>query len=313
MTRANGTTTKAVGFFETVRRELRLRNYSHKTIKANVSCLRSFVRYFHPKHPRELTNDDVRKYLLHMIEVQGRAAGTVNQVFNSLRFLYVELYEKPFVIGSLPRPRKDSKLPDVLSENEVKRLFSTVSNLKHRTMLMLAYASGLRVSELVRLHVEDIDTERGLIHIRDAKGKRDRFTLFPDSLRGQLAGYWRLYRLGKTGWLFPGQTVNRHLAERSIQAVVERALKTAGITKPVSMHTLRHSFATHLLEHGTDLRYIQALLGHQSIRTTQIYTHVSQKAIGKIRSPLDFLARNYEHELANREPKLLETGKKEKK
>src|SRR5207249_272650 len=128
MARVNGTTTKAVGFFETVRRELRLRNYSNKTIKAYVSCLRSFVRYFHPKHPRELTNDDVRKYLLYLIEFQGRAAGTVNQVFNSLRFLYVELYKKPFVIGSLPRPRKESKLPDVLSENEIKRLFSTVSN-----------------------------------------------------------------------------------------------------------------------------------------------------------------------------------------
>jgi site-specific recombinase XerD len=250
---------------------------------------------------------------LHLIEVKGRAAGTVNQVFNSLRFLYVELYKKPFVIGSLPRPRRESKLPDVLSENEVKKMFSTVRNLKHRTMLMLAYASGLRVSELVRLRVEDIDAERGLIHIRDAKGKRDRFTLFPDSLRGQLVGYWKLYRLPKTGWLFPGQTMDRHLTERSIQAVIGRALKTAGIGKPVSMHTLRHSFATHLLEHGTDLRYIQELLGHQSIRTTQIYTHVSQKAIGKIRSPLDFLARNYEHELASQEHKLLETGDKEKK
>ncbi|HYQ87688.1 MAG TPA: site-specific tyrosine recombinase/integron integrase [Bacteroidota bacterium] len=303
----------AAGFFETVRRELRLRNYSHKTIKAYLSCLRSFVRHFHPRHPRELTNDDVRKYLLHLIEVKGHAVGTVNQVINALRFLYVKLYEKPFVIGSLPRPRRETKLPDVLSEDEVKRLFQSVINLKHRTMLMLAYASGLRVSEVVRVRIEDIDGDRGLLHIRDAKGKRDRFTVFPGSLRQQLAAYWRQYRLGKSGWLFPGQTIDRHIAERSIQAVVERALKTAGISKPVSMHTLRHSFATHLLEHGTDLRYIQDLLGHQSVRTTQIYTHVSQKALGKIRSPLDFLVGNYEHELENKEPKLLETGKKEKK
>jgi integrase/recombinase XerD len=312
MGKASGATSRRVGFFETVRRELQLRNYSHKTIKAYISRLRSFVRYFYPQHPRELTNDDIRKYLLHLIEVEQRAAGTVNQVFNSLRFLYDELYKKPFVIGSLPRPRRETKLPDVLSEDEVKRLFGSVTNLKHRTMLMLAYASGLRVSEVVRLRIEDIDGDRGLVHVRAAKGKKDRFTLFPDSLRGQLGAYWREYRLGKSGWLFPGQTASRHLAERSIQAVVERALKIAGITKPVSMHTLRHSFATHLLEHGTDLRYIQDLLGHQSVRTTQIYTHVSQKAIGKIRSPLDFLVQNYEHDLANKEPRLLETRKKEK-
>jgi site-specific recombinase XerD len=237
----------------------------------------------------------------------------VNQVFNSLRFLYDELYKKPFVIGSLPRPRREAKLPDVLSEDEMKRLFGSVINLKHRTMLMLAYASGLRVSEVVRLRIEDIDGDRGLMHIRSAKGKKDRFTLFPDSLRGQLTAYWKEYQLGKTGWLFPGQAMTRHLSERSIQAVIERALQTAGITKSVSMHTLRHSFATHLLEHGTDLRYIQDLLGHQSVRTTQIYTHVSQKAIGKIRSPLDFLVQNYEHELAHKKPKLLQSGKKEKK
>lgn len=303
---------KQIGFFETVRREMRLRNYSHKTAKAYLSCLRSFVKYFRPRHPRELTNADIRKYLLYMIEDEGYAAGTVNQTFNALRFLYVELYAQPFVIGSLPRPRREHKLPDVLNEDEVKRLFRCIQNLKHKTMLMLTYASGLRVSEVVRLRIEDFDGDRGLIHIRNAKGKKDRFTVFPESLRGQLITYWKEYRLGKTGWLFPGQNPSYHLAERSIQAVVERAVKIAGITKPVSMHALRHSFATHLLEHGTDLRYIQDLLGHQNVRTTEIYTHVSQKAIGKIRSPLDFLMQNNEHDLVNNKPKLLNTGKKEK-
>jgi integrase/recombinase XerD len=304
---------ETVGFYETVRRELRLRNYSHKTAKAYLSCLRSFVKYFRPRHPRELTNADIRGYLLHMIEDDGYAAGTVNQTFNALRFLYVDLYAQPFVIGSLPRPRREQKLPDLLNEDEVKRLFESVHNIKHRTMLMLAYASGLRVSEVVRLRIEDFDGERGLIHIRDAKGKKDRFTVFPESLRGQLLAYWKEYQLGRTGWLFPGQNPNYHLAERSIQAVMTRAVKTAGITKPVSMHALRHSFATHLLEHGTDLRYIQDLLGHQSVRTTEIYTHVSKKAIGKIRSPLDFLVQNNEHVAASKSPKLLESGNKEKK
>lgn len=234
-------------------------------------------------------------------------------MFNALRFLYVELYKKPFVISSLPRPQREKKLPDVLNENEVRQLFLSVDNLKHRTMLMLAYASGLRVSELVRIRIEDIDGQRGLIHIRDAKGKRDRYTVLPESLRGQLLAYWKEYRLERKGWLFPGQTLDHHLSERSIQAVLARALKKAGIEKPVSMHTLRHSFATHLLEHGVDLRYIQELLGHQSVRTTEIYTHVSNRVLGKIRSPLDFLGENNEHSFDKPKRKLLISAKKETK
>lgn len=301
------------GFFETVRQELRLRNYSNKTIKAYISCLRSFVRYVHPKHPRGLGNDDIKHYLLYAIEEKKLSAGTINQIFNALRFLYVELYKKSFIIESLPRPQKEKKLPDVLNEEEVRRLFAAVANLKHKSMLMLAYASGLRVSELVRLRIEDIDGQRGLIHIRDAKGKRDRFTVFPESLRVQLVAYWKTYKLEKSGWLFPGQTPDHHLATRSIQAVFERAAKSAGITKPVSMHTLRHSFATHLLEHGTDLRYIQTLLGHQSVKTTEIYTHVSKQSIERVRSPLDFLILDYEHGKAGSDQKLLKTNEKEKR
>jgi len=291
--------------------EMQLRNYSHRTIKAYRSCILSFVKYFHPLHPRELTEDDIRNYLLHLITEEKHAAGTVNQVFNALRLLYVDLYKKPFVIVSLPRPKKEKKLPDVLNEDEVKRLFAAVRNLKHRTMLMLAYASGLRVSELVQLRIEDIDGRRGLIHIRDAKGKRDRFTVFPESLRTQLLTYWKSVKLGSRGWLFPGQTSEHHLATRSIQAVFERAVREAKIEKPVSMHTLRHSFATHLLEHGTDLRYIQELLGHQSVKTTEVYTHISTRELGKIRSPLDFLNSNDEQVTPGQAQKRLGSGKKE--
>jgi integrase/recombinase XerD len=291
------------GFFETVRRELRLRNYSPKTIKSYTSCLRSFVAYIHPKHPRDLNEQDIRDYLLYLLEKKGHGAGTVNQVFNALRLLYVDLYKKPFLIEALPRPMNEKKLPDVLNETETRRLFAVVANLKHRTILMLAYASGLRVSEVVRLKIEDFDGERGLIHIRGAKGKRDRFTVLPASLREQLYVYWKQYRLDRRGWMFPSEYRNDHLSERSIQAVMHRAVKKAGIEKPVGMHTLRHSFATHLLEHGTDLRYIQELLGHQSVRTTEIYTHVSNRAIGRIRSPLDFLENKNEHPLELEVPK----------
>lgn len=236
---------------------------------------------------------------------EKRSASSVNQVFNAIRFLYVELYKKPFVIGSVPRPMKEKKLPDVLNEDEVVRIFRAVHNLKHQTMLMLAYASGLRVSELVRIKIEDIDGSRGLIHIRNAKGKKDRFTLFPESLRGQLIEYWKKYKLGTSGWLFPGETTDKHLAARSIQAVLMRAIHASGITKKVSMHTLRHSFATHLLDHGTDLRYIQELLGHQSVRTTELYTHISPKGLGRIRSPLDFLITKDEHKIPDETTKLL--------
>ena len=300
------------GLYETVRREMRLRNYSHKTIKAYISCLRSFVKYFRPRHPRTVTERDIKNYLLYLMEREGLAVSTVNQVFNALRFLYVDLYNKPFVIGSLPRPRKERKLPDVLNEDEVLKIFHAVSNIKYRMMLMLAYASGLRVSEVVKLRIEDIDGQRGLIHIRVAKGKKDRFTVLPESLHGQLIEYWRMYKLGISGWLFPGQKPGHHLSDRSIQSVVERAVKKAKIGKRVSMHTLRHSFATHLLDRGTDIRFIQELLGHESLKTTEIYTHVSTKSIGRIRSPLDYLLTKYEHELSASERKLLNSGEKEK-
>lgn len=277
-------------FFETVRREMRLRNYSSKTIKAYLSCLRAFVRFISPQLPRDATEQEIRCYLLYLLEQKGSSAGTVNQVYNALVFLYDDLYGRPFSIRNLPRPRRERKLPDVLSGSEVTRLFRAVRNLKHRTMLMLAYASGLRVGELVTLRIEDIDSQRGLIHIRDAKGKKDRYTVLPDSMRVLLHEYWKDYALGDSGWLFQGSHPRQHLSIRTIQTVFERAVRDAFITKPVSMHTLRHSFATHLLESGTDLRYIQALLGHQSIKTTEIYTHVSRKELAKVRSPLDFLA-----------------------
>ncbi|MBI3005655.1 MAG: tyrosine-type recombinase/integrase [Ignavibacteriales bacterium] len=277
------------GLFETVRKEMQLRNYSSKTIKAYESNIRNFVRYFHPRHPRELGRDDIKDYLIHLLTEKKYPGSTVNQIYNALRLLYVDLYGKPLIIHNLPRPQKERKLPDVLGEEEIKQLFGVVRNVKHRVMLMLAYSCGLRVSELVRVRIEDIDSRRGLIHVRGAKGKKDRFTMLPESMKPVLHHYWLLYRLGVTGWLFRGAKLDSHLSIRSIQEVFEEAVERAGITKPVSMHTLRHSFATHMLEHGTDLRYIQELLGHQSPKTTQIYTHVSSESLGKLKSPMDFL------------------------
>ncbi len=273
------------GFYETVRREMRLRNYSLKTIKAYLSCLRLFVNYFNPRHPRELIDEDIRTYLLFLIEKQKFEASTVNQAFNALRLLYVDLYKMPFIIGNLPRPQKEKKLPNVLSQEEVLRIFSHVDNLKHKTLLMLIYSAGLRVGESVRLKISDLDSERKLIHIHGGKGKKDRYTFLSDTVLAALKTYYKAYK--PRDYLFEGQGTRSHLAERSIQNVFHRAVKSAGIRKEISVHGLRHSFATHLLESGVDLRYIQELLGHTSSRTTEIYTHVSKKSLEKIVNPLD--------------------------
>lgn len=206
-------------------------------------------------------------------------------MINALRFLYVELYKMPFAIQDIPRPQKEKKLPNVLSQEEVLKILSHVDNLKHKTLLMLIYSAGLRVGESVRLRVTDIDGERKMIHLRGTKGNKERYTLLSDAALNALRIYYKEY-MPKV-YLFEGQGKREHLSERSIQHVFERAVKAAGIRKTISLHGLRHSFATHLLESGVDLRYIQTLLGHNSSKTTEIYTHVSKKSLGKIVNPLD--------------------------
>lgn len=273
------------GLFETVRREMRLRNYSHKTIKAYVSCIRLLVRHTAPRHPRDLTEADLRQFLIQLTTKGQRASSSINQIICALRFLYVDLYGRSFQLGELPRPRRERKLPEVLSEGEVIRIFHATDNLKHRAILMLTYSSGLRVGEVVRLRVSDVDEERMLIHLHKAKGNKDRYTVLSAAWLKTLAEYLQRYRPRE--FLFEGQDGRRHYSERSVQAVFERAVERAGIMKRVTVHSLRHSFATHLLEAGTDLRYIQELLGHNSSKTTEIYTHVSRKVLGKITSPLD--------------------------
>lgn len=275
------------GLLETVRREMRLRNYSLKTIKAYISCLRLFIRYIRPKHPRDAMDSDLRAFLLFLIEHENYASSTVNQVINALRLLYVDLYGKPMVLGKLPRPRKERKLPVVLSEGEVRRLFDELPNLKHKAMLMVVYSAGLRVGEVVRLHWEDLDEERSMMHIRGGKGKKDRYTILSGIVVQALQRYWKVYQPRE--WLFEGQEPGKPYSIRSAEKVFHQAAHRAGIAKDVSIHSLRHAFATHMLEQGTDLRYIQDLLGHESVRTTEIYTHVSQRKVARLRSPIEEL------------------------
>jgi site-specific recombinase XerD len=208
-----------------------------------------------------------------------------DQLLSALRLFCRHVLGRPIEQLPLERPRRERRLPSVLSRDEVGRLLDQIANPKHRAIVSLVYSAGLRVGEVVRLRPADLDRERGLIHVRRAKGAKDRFTLLASAARRAVDEY--LQDADPGTWLFPGPSPARHLSSRSVQKVVERARVAAGIQKRVSVHTLRHSFATHLLDGGTDLRFIQELLGHGSARTTQIYTHVSTKDLGRIRSPLD--------------------------
>ena len=195
----------------------------------------------------------------------------------------------PHIVGKLARPRRERRLPVVLARQDVIRLLESVANIKHRALLMLVYSVGLRVSEVVKLRPKDIDASRHMIRIRGAKGQKDRYTVLSEVALQTLREYWKIYRPKK--WLFPGSKEGSHITTRTVEKILENTRKKAGIVKHITVHTLRHSFATHLLESGRDLRYIQELLGHKSSKTTEIYPHVSERDIGRIKSPLDTIGK----------------------
>jgi site-specific recombinase XerD len=210
----------------------------------------------------------------------------MNLAISALKFFYKNVLKKD-ITREQHRPRHDKKLPGVLAESEIKNLLSCEKNPKHRLLLMLAYSSGLRVSEVVALKKEHLDFQRKMILIRAGKGRKDRYTLLSDRAADFTQQYCSLHEID--GWLFPGISPGQHLSVRSAQNIFVKALAKAQIAKPVSIHSLRHTFATHLLENGTDIRYIQELLGHTTLRTTQRYTHLARHTVLKIRSPLDNL------------------------
>jgi len=266
--------------------QLKLKGYSPKTRKAYLG---QAFRFFatQGKELQDVKCGDVREYILNLLDDKECSHAYVSQCISAVKFLFHQVLGRFDVMTDIPRPKKENKLPLVLSQDEVSKIFASILNVKHRNILLLTYSAGLRVGEVVRLKVEDIDSERMLIHIRQGKGRKDRYTMLSPYVLTELREYARKYR--PETWLFPGNKEGGHLTERSVQKVFENACEKAGIKKDVSVHTLRHSFATHLLEGGTDLRYIQELLGHKSSKTTEIYTHVSEQTIGKIQSPLDKL------------------------
>ncbi len=274
---------------ERVQDALTLRGYSPLTRKVYLGHLRRFLTWCGGGTPRlpEDTAERGQAYILDLIQRQGISRSYQNQVVSALRFMCESVLGEPRLGLRIPRPRKEQHLPAVLSPGEVARMLRKARNPKHRALLMLLYSAGLRVSEVVRLTPPDLDLERGLVRVRRGKGGKDRYTLLARRAVEAVGIYRDAYPTDR--WLFPGDRPGRHLTTRSVQRIVKNAAAAASIEKNVTAHTLRHSFATHLLESGTNLRIIQELLGHQSARTTQIYTHVARSMIESVRSPLDNL------------------------
>ena len=265
---------------------LHLKAYSQNTIALYRSEVLYLMRLLKKRNIESLTQNQIKSYLLWLLQVKKYSEAKVHTAINALKFYFEQVLHKPKMFFKIPRPKKPFKLPTVHSQNEVKKIISAVKNTKHITMLMAGYSGGLRISEIVNLKIKDIDSERMVINIRNAKGKKDRQVSLSPLLLKQLRIYYKEYH--PKNYLFEGADGGMY-SVRSLQQVFKAAKAGAGNNKTGGIHSLRHSFATHLLEQGTDIKIIQELLGHNSLRTTEKYTHVSKKLISKIESPLDKL------------------------
>lgn len=263
------------------------KRYSESTINTYSEVLKVFLQYFPDRDLKTINNDDVVKYVHQNIVKKGLSFSYQNQLVNALKLFFREVVKSEIVIDKLQRPRREHKLPNVLSKEEVKAILEAPANTKHRTMLSLIYACGLRRSEILNLKPQDIDSKRHLLIIRNAKGRKDRVVPISDKLIEMLREYYKMYK--PKNYLFEGRPKGAQYSPTSLQEVLKNAVMAAGIKKSVTLHWLRHSYATHLLESGTDLRFIQELLGHKSSKTTEIYTHVSTKSLQRIKSPFDEL------------------------
>ncbi len=264
------------------------RNFSPSTVKNYSNAMIRFMRDTH-RDPDEMQEKEIVRYLAGIMS-RGQQSASGNMMVNALKCYYRDVLKKTGWQLHLPRPKKEKKLPAVLSKDECVRIFKNVRNIKHQLILLLTYGSGLRVSETCNLRWGDIDFETYQIHLKAAKGKKDRIVVLPLMILQSLQHYCGLQQRTRAGdFVFEGQYIGEPYSSSSVQQIMRRAVAAAGITKKATVHTLRHSFATHLLESGTDIRYIQALLGHSSIKTTTIYTHLRSDKLTRIHSPLDSL------------------------
>jgi len=260
--------------------ELKLRYFSRKTVKAYTYNIVKFLDWL-SKSSKNISNETVKEYFL-MLHDKNYDVNTVRQIRASLDFLFKNVIHEPVYINNIPLPKKKKTLPKVISKTDISKIIKSITNLKHRLMIMIMYSSGLRVSELVSLKRENIDPEKKVIYIMQAKGKKDRVTIMSEKVKKELFNYLCKTEF-RTNYLFEGRKGKYTI--KSVQKILEKASKA--INKKVTPHMLRHSFATHLLESGTDIRYIQKLLGHSRLETTAIYTHVAKKDYLNIKSPFD--------------------------
>lgn len=266
---------------------LRSKRYSESTITAYSEALKSFLVFYQEKAIADINNQDVIVYNNEYILKNNLSSSYQNQIVNAIKLFFQTIKDTKIEIEKIHRPKRSKTLPNVLSKEEVKLILNAHSNIKHKMMLSLIYSCGLRCGELLALQPVHIDSKRNIVILKNAKGKKDRIVPLSPLILEMLREYFKIYK-PKT-YLFEGQNSGYQYDARSLQLTLKQALQKTGITKPVTLHWLRHSYATHLLESGTDLRYIQELLGHNSSKTTEIYTHVSTKSIQQIKSPFDDL------------------------
>jgi len=267
--------------------DLELANYAAGTIENYVRCADTFVAHY-MRVPAELGETEVRCFLLHLRKVKKTGPSGLKMFVAALRFLYIRTLQRRQVVETIPYPRIPKSLPIVLSGSEVEQVLGAIESMRHRTILSAAYGGGLRISEACHLACTDVDSKRMVLRVHQGKGKKDRYVMLSERLLLLLREYWKAAKPGPER-LFPGDDADGFVGAATVRAALHRAVEACGLSKRVTPHVLRHSFATHLLESGTDLRTIQAVLGHSSIRTTARYTHISKRHIAATKSPLDLI------------------------
>jgi len=273
-------------FIEQFTKLLEIKRYSYKTIKTYRNAINVFLSEFPDFNPDLISQKEIEEFINKKVTVENISQSYQKILVGAIKFFLNDFLKKNFKLNYLFPSRHEHKLPTYLSKEEISKIINSINNLKHRAIISTIYGAGLRLGELLQLKIQDIDSNRMLIRISQSKGKKDRFVMLSEKLLNLLREYYKEYQPKK--YLFEGQKGGQY-SPRSVQAILKMAIKKTKISKNATIHTLRHSFATHLIENGTDIRYVQELLGHKSIRTTQIYTHLTDVSKLKIKSPLDII------------------------